>query len=89
MVLERNLERRFRLEIKKRNGWAIKWTGIAGLPDRLVFMPGGRLYLVELKTERGRTSKIQRAVHRKFAALGFAVEVLHGWDEIKEWLEQL
>lgn len=86
-VLERNLERHFRLEIKARGGWAIKFTGVAGLPDRLVILPGGRIEFVELKTDTGRLSKIQKAVHRKLLRLGVTVTVLKGRKEVDEWLE--
>jgi len=86
-VLEKRLEAYFRAEIKARGGWAIKMLGIAGLPDRMVLMPGARIYFVELKAEGGRTSKIQQAVHRRLLALGFVVEVLTGRQEIDGWLE--
>lgn len=86
-TLERNLERRFREEVARRGGWAIKFTGLAGLPDRLVIWPGGRIDFVELKTETGRVSKIQRAVHRKLTNLGVTVEVLHGREQIDEYLD--
>ena len=61
--------------------------GLRGIPDRLVLMPGGRVIFVELKTDRGRLSKIQQAVHRKLLALGMTVETLKGRGDIDEWLE--
>ncbi len=84
---ESNLERYFRIEVKKRGGWAIKFRGVAGIPDRLVILPGGRIVWVELKTEKGRVSKIQKAIHRKLLAMGCEVEVLKGRAEVDEWLE--
>ena len=88
-TLERNLERYFRAEIKARGGVAYKQTCVIGIPDRLVILPGGRHVWVELKREGGRTSKIQKAVHRKLIALGCEVEILTGRDEVDEWLEQI
>lgn len=45
------IERKFTLEVKKRGGLAVKFVspGFDGVPDRLVFFPGGRLAFVELK----------------------------------------
>jgi hypothetical protein len=85
-MLERDLEAYFRREIKARQGWAIKLTGIKGLPDRMVLLPGGRLYFVELKTERGRLAPIQKAVHYKLLGLGFMVHVLYGRQSVDEFL---
>ena len=89
MSSEANLERHFMREVKLRGGWAIKMNpiGLRGIPDRLVLMPGGRVIFVELKTDRGRLSKIQQAVHRKLLALGMTVETLKGRGDIDEWLE--
>ena len=88
-TLEKNLERWFRAEIKARGGVAFKQTCIVGIPDRLVILPGGRHVWVELKTDKGRTSKIQKAVHRKLLKLGCEVEVLYGKDQMREWLDQI
>ena len=39
-------------------GRCYKWVspGNSGVPDRIVFLPGGKVIFVELKTETGRTS---------------------------------
>lgn len=87
--LERNIERKFRDEIKLRGGMAIKLTGLAGIPDRMVLMPGGKITFVELKTSTGRKSKIQHAVQAKLIALGFDVETLYGHKDVDEWLALL
>ncbi len=87
MTLEKNLEKRFREEVRLRGGWAIKLTGTAGIPDRLVMMPDGQVWFIELKTDTGRLSKIQKAVHRKLDLLGCNVETLKGKEGIDEWLE--
>ena len=87
--MEAALERYFCAEVKARGGWAIKLNplGLRGIPDRLVIMPGGRIIFVELKTDRGRLSKIQKAVHRKLLGLGCTVEVLYGRIQVDAWLE--
>lgn len=58
----------------------------AGLPDRLVLLPGGVTHLVELKTDRGRLSPIQVARHAELSALGAQLFVLHGPAEVEAYL---
>jgi len=84
---ESALEKYFRQEVLKCGGWTIKLTGTAGIPDRLVMMPGGRVTFVELKTDVGRLSKIQKAVHGKLLGLGCEVITLYGKGEVNDWLE--
>jgi hypothetical protein len=48
-------------------------------------MPGGVVVFVELKTDKGRLSKIQKAVIAKLSGLGCNVEVLYGKDQVDEW----
>lgn len=57
-----------------------------GMPDRIVLLPGGRLYLVELKTLNGRVSDAQLVWHERAAALGTEVVVLSGPNEIDRWV---
>lgn len=86
---ETTLERRFVAEIRKRGGLAIKMTNMNGIPDRLVILPEGRIVFVELKTDRGRTSKIQRHVITLLTNLGCDVRVLYGRSDIDEFLEEI
>ena len=48
--------------IRSRGGLCYKWVspGTTGVPDRIVILPGGRTIYVELKTEVGRLSEIQK-----------------------------
>jgi hypothetical protein len=47
----------------------------AGIPDRLVLLPGGVLFFCETKAPLGIVSKIQAKVHGVLEALGFDVHV--------------
>ena len=88
-MLESRVEKVLTLGVKLRGGWAIKLVspGYAGMPDRLVLLPGGRVIFVELKTEIGRLSPRQRQVHLRLENLGFKVEVLYGMDQVRDFLE--
>ena len=89
MMPERDVEKKLVDGIRKLGGKAYKWTspGNAGVPDRLVFLPGGRIYLVELKTERGVLSKVQKAQHRVLKNLGREVLTLYGPIDVQDHLD--
>ena len=75
---EKSLEARLRREVEARGGKAIKLTSQLhrGLPDRLVLMPGGHAWFVEVKTTGRKPTKLQQAVHRDLRAMGFDVFVV-------------
>lgn len=89
MTLEKNLEAFFRRGVHAAGGWCLKNTSVAGIPDRLVLLPDGRVVFAELKTETGRLSKIQIGVIKKLRGLGMECVVLAGKQEIEEWLLHL
>lgn len=85
--LEAELEGKFRQQVKLHGGYTIKLAPTeSGVPDRLVVFPGGRMYLVELKTEDGTVSPIQRHWHARLAARGAPVHVLFGLKQMNQWI---
>lgn len=87
---ERFLEGFFRERVRLLGGYTIKLAPTeAGVPDRLVLFPGGRMYLVELKREGGVLRPIQRVWHQRIRKMGTRVIVLSGRTEILEWLRQV
>ncbi len=62
---ERSVERYLREKVKEAGGWAIKFApaGTAGVPDRIVIWPGGRIDFVECKTFGGTVGPLQQ--HRQ------------------------
>lgn len=74
-------------ETKARKGWAIKFVpSVSGLPDRIILLPGGHLFFVELKRPKGgRVADHQKVVHAKLKRLGFPVAVLSSIDEVLAW----
>jgi hypothetical protein len=59
-----------------------------GIPDRLVILPGGRIYLVELKAPHGRVSLSQQSMHRLLANLGTEVAVLYTKNDVLDWIRE-
>lgn len=88
-MLESEVEKRLTQGVKKLGGLCLKWVspGYAGVPDRIVFLPGGRVYFVELKQDTGRLSARQKVVHKKLKALGREVITLYGPIDVDDHLE--
>lgn len=85
--LESALEQIFRKRVRLLGGYTVKLAPTErGIPDRLVIFPGGRMFLVELKTNTGTVSPIQKAWHQKVEKLGVQVYVLYGVDGVINWL---
>lgn len=83
---ENRVERELTRQVKDLGGWAIKLLpSVAGLPDRIVLLPGGRIFFVELKAPDGRVAVHQTVVHGRLASLGFPVLVLSTVDSVKDW----
>lgn len=60
-----------------------------GVPDRILFMHGGQLVLVEFKAPGKRPTALQDFKHQQYRKLGFRVEVVDNIDRFKEILEEL
>lgn len=77
---ESELERILVEEVKKEGGKAYKWTspGNTGVPDRIVFFPGGEIYFVELKADNGRIRPLQLRQVNYLRGLGQWAGVVKG-----------
>lgn len=90
-MLEKNIEEYFRDEIKKLGGRSYKFVspGNSGVPDRIIFLPEGKIFFVELKTKKGTLSKLQRLQIRRLKKLGQDVRILYGMEEVKDFLDEI
>ena len=90
MISEKELEKIFVGEIKKAGGRAYKFTspGNDGVPDRIVCMPEGGVIFVELKTDKGRLSKLQKVQIAKLEQLGQQVAVIYGLVGLAQFFMQ-
>jgi hypothetical protein len=83
--LERDIERALVGMVKSHGGMALKWVcpGWAGVPDRIVLLPGGKIIFVELKRPKGgEVRKLQEWWHTKLRSLGFTVWVIKNRSDI-------
>ena len=88
---ESQLERKFYDKVKRLGGLPLKFVspGRAGVPDRIVLMPKGKIYFVEMKSEVGQTSDIQKYIFSKFTKLGFKVHIIHNEKTLEKFLSEI
>lgn len=88
---ESEIENILRDEVKKAGGRAYKWVspGNDGVPDRIVIFPGRVPVFVELKTEQGVLSALQRAQIQRLKELGQSVYVVRGIDGVSQFFQDL
>lgn len=90
-MLEKEIERRMCEMIRKRCGLTYKFTspGNVGVPDRLIITPAGVVWFVELKTETGRLSKIQKHRIAELEKRKANVRVVYGLQEAIDFLNEV
>lgn len=88
---ESQIERRLVGGVKRLGGMCLKFVspGTLGVPDRIIITAKGRVIFVELKTETGRLTKIQRYVIGEMQKRGADARVVKGIDEVKELLAEI
>lgn len=88
---ESQIERRLVEGVKRLGGMCLKFVspGTLGVPDRIIITAKGQVIFVELKTETGRLTKIQRYVIGEMQKRGADARVVKGIDEVKELLAEI
>lgn len=90
-MLEKDVESQLRNKIKELGGKAFKWVspGNAGVPDRIILLPGERIYFVETKKPKGKTRVLQDRQIEHIRALGFEVLVLDSKEGVNRFISKL
>ena len=88
---ERDIEVLLREGVKQLGGKAYKWVspGNAGVPDRIVILPGGVIHFVEIKQENGCMSNLQFVQQENLRALGAVAVTLYGASAVRYYLERV
>lgn len=88
---ESDIERWLVRQVRELGGFADKFVspGNPGVPDRIIVMPGGRVLFVELKTEIGRLSGIQRWQRERYQGMGVDFRVVKGMKAARELVKEL
>lgn len=90
-MLEKEVEKFLIREVKKLGGISFKFIslGNAGVPDRIVILPNGKVLFAELKTDKGKLTKLQEVQIKKISDLGADVRVLRGIEGVKEFINEI
>ncbi len=90
-MTEKDIERFFVAQLKKRGAIAWKFTspGQAGVPDRVVLLPGGRVVFAELKAPGQKPRRLQRAVFARMQRAGHPVYVIDSKEAVKKFIEEV
>ncbi|EHG24925.1 MULTISPECIES: PDDEXK family nuclease [Selenomonas] len=88
---EKVIEHALVMATRSKGGIAPKFTspGFAGMPDRLVLLPHGRMGFVELKAPGRKPRPLQLARHRLLRRLGFKVHVIDEINQIDKVLTEI
>ena len=88
---EKIIEQELVRAVRARGGICPKLAspGTAGMPDRLVLLPGGRAAFVEVKAPGQKPRLLQIARHRLLRSLGFRVYVIDSTEQIGGILDEL
>lgn len=91
MSVEKHIESKLVGYLKKNGGLAIKLYNpfFTGLPDRLLLVPVGRVFFVELKSTGKKQSPRQRYVRNLLAKIGFTVYVLDTEQALQQFINDL
>lgn len=89
--MEKDLEAKLRKKVQKKEGVALKWnSSIKGAPDRIVLMPKGKIYFVEMKYGRGgRISVQQKFVQNMLVGFGFKVFNIFNDEQLNEFIAEI
>ena len=90
-IRENKVEKYLDSEVIKIGGITRKWVspGHDGVPDRIVFMPNNHITFVEIKTDDGTLSNVQKREHERLTAQGVKVVTVYGHSDIDELIRGL
>ena len=90
-MLEKQVEAYLIKRVKDLGGRAYKFTSPAhrGVADRVVCLPDGSTWFIELKTESGRLSPLQKVFMSDMAKMNQKYVCLWNKDQIDGWLNEV
>lgn len=90
-MLEKEIEKKFKSALEAKGCLVYKFASpnCRGVPDRIVITDTGRVLFVELKTEKGFRSKLQKVQIKKLLAYRQKVFVLYGLSEVEDFVNRI
>ena len=83
--MEKHIEAYLVKRVKALGGIAYKWRGHGGAADRIVVLPDGVVWFVEVKTVGGRLSALQKVFAADMARLKQKYRVLWTKEQVDEF----
>jgi hypothetical protein len=79
-MLEKEIEREFKKKLEKHGAkvWKFISPGLAGVPDRMVLIPGGKIVFVEFKAPGKKLRPLQVRMMEILKGLSFDYWVIDG-----------
>lgn len=84
--LEKDIEAALRGLVRRHHGLCLKWVspGHSGVPDRIILLPGGRVYFVELKRPKGgEIAALQLWWRQRLIDLGMSHHFVRNAEELR------
>lgn len=88
---EKSVEKYLTKQVKKCGGLCLKFISpsMSGVPDRLILMPGARIFFAETKAKGRKPRPLQTAVHNILNRLGFRVFVVDCKEDIEKAIREM
>lgn len=88
---EQKIELYLKKQIKLIGGKAYKFTspGVSGVPDRVVIIPGGHIYFVELKAPGEELRPLQKAICNQLKNLGCDVRAIDSKEKVDLFIDEV
>jgi len=88
---EKEIEKKLKSEVNAHDGicWKFVSPGTAGVPDRIILMPKGKIAFVEVKTKGEKPRPLQLSRHRFLRKLGFKVYILDDVSQIGGIIDEI
>lgn len=91
LLREQQIEIRLKEKVEQAGGLALKFIspGTAGVPDRIVLLPGKGIYFVELKAPGERLRALQLKRKKQLEDLGFKVYVIDSIQAVSAFMREV
>ena len=88
---ESSIERGLVQRVKRADGLCLKLSpvGLVGIPDRLVLLPGGRVFFIELKRPGGVIAPLQTHWGQVLRDLGFNARICIGKNDLEAFYHEV
>ena len=89
-MLERDIERHLVKVVRAMGGEAYKFVSPSnrGVSDRVVCLPGGKVWFIEVKREGGKLSALQKLFADRMQSLGNNYACLWSKEDVDKWRDE-